>query len=383
MLPALQCFRLFLFVLVIFPLAARAGIPLPVPTAPKLSASAYLLVDIKSGHRIVAKDVDKKVEPASLTKLMTSYLVFKELVAGEVSLSDKVAISEKAWRMEGSRMFIREGTEVTLEALIKGMVIQSGNDASVAIAEHIGGSEEAFAELMNHQAMLLGMSATNYVNSTGLPHAEHYTTAEDLAILAIALIEEFPEYYAWYSIKEYTYGGITQSNRNRLLWKDAAVDGLKTGHTKSAGYCLVASAEKDKMRLVSVVLGTSSDKRRNQETQVLMNYGFRFFETRRLYKSGQSLAKERIWGGEKTEVSAGILSDLYLTIPKRQYKNLKAVTKISETLNAPLRKGQKIGRVEVMLNDKAIAQVDLVTLESAVEGGVMRQLSDWVEQLWK
>ena len=256
---------------------AQPGGPRPVPAAPQLGANSYLLMDFNSGRILVEREPDIPVEPASITKLMTSYVVFAELAEGNISLDEKVNVSERAWRTGGSRMFIEPGMEVTVEQLLLGMVVQSGNDASVALAEHVAGSEEAFASLMNHFSEMLGMTGTNFENSTGLPSEQHYTTARDIAILSAAIIRDFPDYYTWYSEKEYTFNAIRQHNRNTLLWRDPAIDGLKTGHTETAGYCLAASAMRDGMRLISAVMGSSSESSRASETQTLLNYGFRFF----------------------------------------------------------------------------------------------------------
>ncbi len=281
-------------------------VPHVVPSPPKTAAEAYILIDYNSGKIIASQNADMRVEPASLTKIMTGYVVINELSNGNISLDDMVTISPKAWKMPGSKMFIEVGKKVSVHDLIKGMVIQSGNDASVALAEHIAGSEEVFAELMNKYAESLGMTHTHYMNATGLPNPDHYTTAEDLSILARALINKFPEEYEWYAQKKFTFNGITQYNRNKLLWQDPSVDGLKTGHTESAGYCLVTSAKRDDMRLISVVLGTDSAKQRIQESQKLLNYGFRFFETHKLYQAGQRLNDARIWEGQQDTVGLGL-----------------------------------------------------------------------------
>ena len=262
----------------------------PVPAAPQVGAASYIMTDFNSGRVLVEHNADMRVEPASITKLMTAYVVFSELADGNINLQDKVPISEKAWRTGGSRMFIDPKMQVSVEDLVRGMVIQSGNDASVALAEHIAGSEESFAELMNHYGETLGMQSTNFRNSTGLPDPDHYTTARDIAVLSAATVRDFPDYYTWYSEKEFTFNNIRQHNRNTLLWRDPAIDGLKTGHTEAAGYCLAASAKRDGMRLVSAVMGSSSESSRASETQTLLNYGFRFFETVQLYQAGQELA---------------------------------------------------------------------------------------------
>ena len=289
---------LFSFVL-LQALSAVQAAPAIIPSPPGIDAKAYLLMDYDSDYIISSENADERMEPASLTKMMSSYVISNELDKGTLKLDDKVKISEKAWRMPGSRMFVKVGSEVTVGELLKGMIIQSGNDATVALAQHVAGSEDAFASMMNQQAARLGMTSTHFVNSTGLPNPEHYTTAHDLAILARALIHDFPDHYEWYSEKEYKYNKIKQRNRNDLLWRDSSVDGIKTGHTESAGYCLVASAKRKTMRLISVVLGTDSKKGRATESQKLLTYGFRFFETHRLYAANEPLTTVRVWKGDK------------------------------------------------------------------------------------
>ena len=303
-----------------FVFAGLQAAPLPVPKPPSTGARAYILQDFDSGRIIAEKDSDKSIEPASITKLMSAYAVFTELKNGNITLDDKVTISEKAWRTPGSRMFIEVGKQVSVEDLLKGVIIQSGNDATVALAEYIAGSEDTFAALMNRHAEELGLTGSHFVNSTGLPDPEHYMSARDIARLAADLIREFPEYYKWYSQKEFTYNDITQYNRNKLLWRDESVDGMKTGHTDSAGYCLVTSAKQEDMRLISVVLGTASENARAEASQALLNYGFRFFETHKLYEGGNQLATSRVWKGATDSVSLGIDKPLYATIPRGQYK---------------------------------------------------------------
>jgi D-alanyl-D-alanine carboxypeptidase (penicillin-binding protein 5/6) len=298
--------QLFPALLLCFVVAGLHAAPLPIPKPPATGAKAYILQDYDSQRIVAEKDSDQSIEPASITKLMTAYAVFMELKSGNISLEDSVTISEKAWRTPGSRMFIEVGKQVSVEDLLKGMIIQSGNDATVALAEYIAGSEDTFAALMNRHAEELGLTGSHFMNSTGLPDAEHYMSARDIALLAGQLIREFPEYYQWYSQKEFTFNDITQYNRNKLLWRDASVDGVKTGHTDSAGYCLVTSAKQGDMRLISVVLGTDSENARADASQALLNYGFRFFETHKLYDGGNQLATSRIWKGETESVSLGI-----------------------------------------------------------------------------
>lgn len=356
--------------------AADAQAAAPIPAPPAVNARSWLLQDFHSGRVLSEENADQRMEPASLTKLMTAYILFSEIRAGTVSLGDQVLISEKAWRMEGSKMFIEVGTRVSVEDLLKGMIIQSGNDASVALAEHVAGSESAFADLMNVYARNLGMTGTHYTNSTGMPDPELYTTGHDLALLTRAMISNFPEYYQWYSVKEFTFNNITQPNRNRLLWRDGGVDGVKTGHTQSAGFCLVTSAERDNMRLITVVLGTNSDESRMQETQKLLNYGFRFFETHRLYEAGAPLTTTRVWQGASQEMPLGIEDDLYVTIPRNQRDRLMAMLNIETGIVAPTQRGAPYGNVEVKLDDANIAIRPLVALTSVEEGGIIQRLTD-------
>jgi D-alanyl-D-alanine carboxypeptidase (penicillin-binding protein 5/6) len=347
-----------------------------VPAAPEIAASGYLLVDVDSDTVLAAKNAEQRLEPASLTKIMTAYVAFRELRSGSIKASDEVLVSEKAWKTPGSRMFIEVNKRVTVDDLLKGMIIQSGNDASVALAEHIAGSEQAFANLMNDHARRLGMLDTHFVNSTGLPDAEHYTTPRDIALVSEATIREFPELYSLYAVKQFTFNGIKQNNRNDLLWRDDSVDGVKTGHTEAAGYCLVASAKRDDMRLISVVMGTASEKSRATASLALLNYGFRFYETHRLYGAGDRLTRTRVWMGEREEVSLGLSNDLHVTIPRRQYDRLAARTDIRSQMEAPISKGQKVGEVVVELDGEVITRKPLVALEDIAEGGIWRRLVD-------
>ncbi len=350
----------------------------PIPAPPKIAASGYLLIDHDSGRVLAEQNADQRLEPASLTKIMTAHIVLKELQQGNIQLQDMVTISEKAWRAPGSRMFIEVGKQVSIENLLKGMIIQSGNDASVALAEHIAGSEEVFAGMMNSQAKQLGMESTNFVNSTGLPHPDHYTTAHDIALVATATIREFPQFYPWYSLKEFTFGNIQQYNRNKLLWQDASVDGVKTGHTESAGYCLVASAKRNGMRLTSIVMGTDSESARARESKSLLNYGFRFFETHRLYGAGDILSNVRVWKGAQEQLEVGLKKDLYVTIPRQQYEKLKAKMVINSKIAAPVKKGSELGRVDITLDDKPLMQVPLIALSEVAEGGIWQRAVDTV-----
>jgi len=353
----------------------------PVPAAPSLGANSYILVDFNSNRVIVEYNADLRVEPASITKLMTAYAVFSELDEGNITLDELVQVSERAWRTGGSRMFIDPKMQVSVEDLIRGMVIQSGNDASVALAEHVAGSEEAFGDLMNHYADKLGMTDTNFTNATGLPDPEHYTNARDIAILSAATVRDFPDYYAWYSEKEFTFNSIRQHNRNTLLWRDPAIDGLKTGHTEAAGYCLAASAKRDGMRLVSAVMGSTSESSRASETQTLLNYGFRFFETVQLYQAGQELARARVWKGMTEEVVLGISDELFVTIPRGRYDDLEAQLEMQPQLTAPLAEGAVVGTVNVRLGDELVASRDLITLGSVEEAGFFGSMWDGMK-LW-
>ena len=384
---------LLIAITVAIPLAANAQRPpppppkgMPTPAAPTLGANSYILVDFNSGRVLVEKDPDMAVEPASITKLMTSYVVFNELAEGNIQLEDKVIISEKAWRTGGSRMFVDPSMEVTVEQLVKGMVIQSGNDASVALAEHLAGSEEAFAGLMNHYGEQLGMTGSHFVNSTGLPHELHYTTARDVAILSIALIGDFPDYYRWYAEKEYSFNNIRQHNRNNLLWRDPAVDGLKTGHTEAAGYCLASSAKREGMRLVSVVLGSNSESTRVSESQTLLNYGFRFFETVQLYKAGQEMAQGKVWKGEKEQVRLGIQDELFVTIPRGRYDDLDAQVEMRPELIAPLAESEEVGTISIRIGEEEFANRGLIALEAVPEAGFFGRtwdgMSMWFDGLF-
>ena len=348
----------------------------PTPAPPKIAGTGHVLIDFNSGHIISEENANQRLEPASLTKLMTAYVVFDELAQGNLKLDDLVTISEKAWKTGGSKMFIEVGKQVKIEDLLKGLIIQSGNDASVALAEHIAGSESVFASMMNTQAQKLGMLNTNFVNSSGLPHPDHYTTAEDMAKMAIATIGTHPEYYRWYSEKSFEYNGITQSNRNKLLWRDKSVDGMKTGHTEAAGYCLVSSAKREDMRLVSVVMGTSSKKSRADESIKLLNYGFRFYQTHKLYSAGDSLSSAKVWKGNISQLPVGISEDLYITIPRNQYKNLDASIQLNSKITAPIKKGQKLGEVIVQLPGSEVSRQPLVALQDVADGGFFSRMID-------
>lgn len=376
-------FRVLIAAILLLAHGSVFAISKPIPKAPDFDASSYLLMDFDSGLVLAEKKPDLRVEPASITKLMTAYLVDKALAAGDISLTDQVTISEKAWRMKGSKMFIEVGKQVSVEELIKGMVIQSGNDATVALAEHVAGSEKAFAEYMNHQAAELGMNNTQFRNSTGWPHPDHYSTARDIAILSQAIIRDFPETYAYYREKEYTYNEIRQFNRNRLLWRDDSVDGLKTGHTEAAGYCLASSAIKDNMRLIAVVLGTKSDKARTQNSQTLLNYGFRFFETQKLYKASDVLKSARVWYGDSEQVALGVQQDVFVTIARGRYKDLDATVEIDNKIAAPIAAGQELGRLNVKLDDEIIVSQPLVAMSGVNDGGIVQKALDSIKLLFE
>ncbi len=353
--------------------AAQAPI---VPAPPQLAAEGYLLIDATTGQRLVEFNADQRLPPASLTKIMTSYVAASELERGTIKETDQVGISVKAWRMEGSKMFIREGTKVDLMDLLRGIIIQSGNDASVAVAEHIAGSEDAFADIMNQYAAQLGMSSTNFVNATGWPDENHYTTANDLANLTVALIGSYPEHYKIYAEKYFTYNNIRQPNRNKLLWRDQSVDGVKTGHTEAAGFCLVASARRGDMRLISVVMGASSEESRAAESQKLLTYGFRYFETAPLYQADESLKQLRVWGGQHGSINLGLAEPIVLTIPKGSREHLTAeVTTIGE-VHAPLTAGQELGQLIVTLHDGEKIMRPLVALNPVAASGFFSSLWD-------
>ncbi len=373
--------QLLLIVAVVFVFVVSAGnAAVPIPAAPKVAAKNYILVDANSGHVLAEKEADKQVEPASITKMMAAYVIYREIEAGRLSMDDMVTISEKAWRMGGSRMYVEVDSQVSVHDLMKGVIVQSGNDATVALAEHVAGSERAFVDLMNQYAATLGMNNTHYLNSTGWPKEGHLTTARDIATLALAIINEFPEHYAWYKEKVYTYNDIKQYNRNKLLWRDDSVDGIKTGHTESAGYCLVASALRSDMRLISVALGTDSEKSRASVSQSLLNYGFRFFETHKLYSAGEILNRSRVWKGDSDKVSLGLLQDLYITIPRGSYNQLEAIMDVDASIVAPLEKGSQHGAVRVNLDDEEMLNAPLVALEPVAEGSIFQIAKDHILQ---
>jgi D-alanyl-D-alanine carboxypeptidase (penicillin-binding protein 5/6) len=354
---------------------------MPVPSPPIIGAKSYLVIDGNSGHEIASLSPDESLAPASLTKLMSAYAIFKALEEEQISLDDQVTVSEKAWRTPGSRMFIEVGTRVTIRDLLMGMIVQSGNDASVALAEHVAGSESVFADVMNRYASALGMNSSNFVNATGLPGENHFSTARDMAMLAQAIINEFPDFYKWYSVKEFTYNEITQQNRNALLWRDSSVDGMKTGHTDDAGYCLVSAASRDGMRIVSVVMGTASPKARLDGSQALINYGFRFFETRLLYKAGETVAQARIWKAANEFTALGLPDDLYITVPRGSYDDVSSVLNMPSVLLAPVAQGQPLAELQVSLNGTQLVNEPLRALDGNPSGSIWQRTVDGV-MLW-
>ena len=348
--------------------------PRMIPSPPILAADSWLLLDANSGHIIVEHNADKRLPPASLTKMMTTYIASEQIQNGTISMDDEVLVSEKAWRKGGSKMYIRVGTRVKVEDLMRGVIIQSGNDASIALAEHIAGSEDAFADLMNQQALALGMTNTQYQNATGWPAPDHYTTAKDLAILAKATVYDHPEDYSIYAEKEYTYNDIRQPNRNKLLWRDPSVDGIKTGHTEEAGYCLVASAKRDGMRLISVVMGTNSENARANESMKLLTYGFRFFDTVKSYEANGQLVEPKIWLAANDTIKLGVGEDIWITIPRGAQKEVKAQLDFPSELRAPIAAGEQVGTVKLVLDDEVLQETPLISLENAEEAGLFKRL---------
>ncbi len=364
--------RIFLCGLLLLSSVAAAQNIIPEP--PAIDATGYLLIDADTERVLAGQEMDATLPPASLTKIMTSFVAAAELAAGRISITDDVPISVAAWRTPGSRMFVREGTTVTLGELLKGIVVQSGNDASVAVAEYIAGTETAFAEMMNQQAQALGMYASHFQNATGLPDEGHYTSVRDLATLTRALIRRYPEHYASYAERSFTFNDIEQPNRNRLLWRDRTVDGVKTGYTKEAGYCLVASALRDGMRLITVVMGTTSDEARMRETQKLLKYGFRYFQTQKLYDANVMLKQSEVWYGAVDTVKLGVTDLVYVTIPRGRYDDLKAETDIARVIEAPLEPGQELGALRVTLDDEVVFEAPLVALEAVAAAGFFKRL---------
>ena len=360
--------------------ASVSAAPAIVPRAPDIAATSYILIDATTGQVIIEKSSEEPVPPASLTKIMTAYIAAEEIISGNLSLSDQVHISEKAWRMEGSKMFVAVDSQVSVEDLLRGIIIQSGNDASVAMAEHIAGSEAAFADMMNQYAEILGMEQSFFMNASGLDTELYFNTmsAKDLSLLARATIDRHKEFYPMYAEREFTYNGIRQSNRNTLLFRDRNVDGLKTGWTDAAGYCLVASAERDGMRLISVVTGTASEEARAIETQKLLTQGFRYYETHKLYDSNQVLANVPVYSGAADAVDLGILDDVYVTIPRGQAEEMKASVDVDEVIRAPITDRQIMGVVNVVLNEDLIYQSNVVAMQAVEQGGLFKRFMDWL-----
>jgi len=361
------------------PSASVTNKPLATPTAPALNAKAYILIDVNSGRVLAEKNSDLRLAPASLTKMMTLYVISNALRNDQIHLNDMVRISHDAWKIGGSRMFIKEGQQVSVEDLLKGIIVDSGNDSCIAMSEHIGGTENAFTDIMNQQAQNLGMTNSHFTDSTGLPDANLYTTATDLAILGRALVSDFPQYYSWYKQKWFTYNGIRQPNRNRLLWRDNQVDGMKTGHTNEAGFCLVSSAKHNNMRLLAVVLGEPTDSSRADDSEKLLNYGFRFFETHQLYKSGQSITELPLYKGQIDKLNVGVTEEHFITIPAGQYQRLNISTKIPPFLQAPITKGDKIGELVVQFDNNIVSTRPLYALQTVESGGFYTRTKDAIK----
>ena len=372
----------FIYALAFF-LAALPAAAQQNPAVPALAAKSYVLIDFNSQQTLAAVNDDARIEPASLTKLMTAYLTFAALKEKKLRPDQRVPVTERATRAVGSRMFIDPRKPVTVDELIRGMIVQSGNDACIALAEAVAGSEDMFAQMMNREAKRLGMKNTNFVNATGLPDRQHYTTARDLAMLATAIIRDFPEYYPLYSTREFTYNRITQGNRNRLLWSDPTVDGMKTGYTENAGYCLITSAKRGSARLISIVLGTDSETARAVESQRLLNFGFQFYDSLRIYEKNQTVATLPVWKGADDKVKAGFANDLYLSLPKGQADKLKASIESLQPLLAPIDKGQRIGTMKLVLDGRPYREMPVVALETVPVAGMFGRAWDSLRLLFK
>ncbi len=365
------------------PSAPSMNKPLMIPSPPTINAKAFILIDVNSGKIIAEKNSEERLPPASLTKMMTLYVISNALHNEQIHLNDNVRISREAWQTGGSRMFVKEGQEVSIQDLLKGIIVDSGNDACTAMAEHLGGSEQGFSDIMNQQAHALGMNASHFTDSTGLPDENHYTTAKDLAILGRSLINDFPEYYDNYKEKWFTFNGIRQPNRNRLLWRNNQVDGIKTGHTNEAGFCLVSSAIHDNMRLLSVVLGSPNDTARADDSERLLNYGFRFFQTYELYKANQPITKINVYKGSSDELAVGPLKPQFITIPSGQYQRLSIKTKVLQNIEAPIQKGDKIGELIIEFDNKVMETHPLYALNSIESGGFVVRTTDSVRLAMK
>lgn len=374
---------LYLVFLLVISASALAR-PLPIPEPPSLDARSYILLDFDSGQVLAAKNPDKTIEPASITKLMTTYILFDELKKGNIAKDDKVTISEKAWRMGGSKMFIEVGTQVSLDDLLHGMITASGNDATVALAEYVGGTESTFADYMNQYAREIGLENSHFVDASGWPHENHYMSAHDIARLMSAIIRDFPDLYAeYFDEKKFTYNGIEQYNRNSLLWSDDSVDGGKTGHTESAGYCLSASAKRDGMRTVAVVTGTASSNARKAQTTALLNYGFRFFETGHLFDEGKQISQVRVWKGDATMLPVVAKGAVNVSFPRGQREALTTSAELPSQLMAPINKGERLGTLQVKYNDEVLSEVPLYAGKKIERGGIFRQLTDEVMMLFE
>lgn len=377
--PGLSCLIITLVVLVSLPMATASAQSVLIPSPPQIAASSFVLMDPLSGRVIMEENSHERLPPASLTKMMTAYIVERELDEGRISMSDMVPVSVNAWRTEGSRTFVQEGTEVSVEDLLRGVIIQSGNDASVALAEFVAGSEGAFVDIMNQQAKLLGMNETSFANATGLPAPDHFSTANDLSLLAKAIINDYPENYPLYAEKHFTFNNIRQPNRNSLLWRDDSVDGLKTGHTEEAGYCLVASAKRNDTRFIAVVMGADSTSARAQEVQKMLNYGFRYYQTERLFSTGQELMEAKVWGGESDQISVGILNDVQVTIPRGSRGSLESVIELDTVIKAPVSVGDELGRVQVTLDGESVVDQPVLALSDVPEGGFFKRIWDSIK----
>ena len=367
---------LLLFLLMFAGLGWTAVYAQVIPPPPQVPVRGYVLMDYQSGNLLADLKGDERMEPASITKLMTGYVIYQALKSGKIRLDDQVTISEKAWRTQGSKMFIKIGSQVSVEDLLMGMVVQSGNDATVALAEHVAGSEETFAKLMNQEAERLGMKNSHFVNAPGMPDPNHYMSARDIAVLSRSIIQEFPEHYARYSIRSFKYNNIEQQNRNRLMLIDPTVDGIKTGHTQSAGYCLVSSAKRNDTRLIGVVLGAQKEKDRVQASQALLNYGFSFFESRKLYDPNASIVTARVWKGQESELPLGIAQGLYVTVPKGQAPQVSTTTTVQPGIIAPVQKGQPLGEIVVKVGEQEVSRTPLVALQEVPESGWFGRMID-------
>lgn len=360
----------------------RAQVPVVIPEAPRIGAKSWILMDANSGDVITEHEADKRLPPASLTKLMTAYMIERELSEGRLTKQDLVTVSEKAWRKGGSKMFIEVGKQIPVSELLKGIVVVSGNDASIAMAEHLAGSEDAFANMMNTHAPKLGMMNTHFENATGWPGANHYSSARDMALLSQHIINDYPEHYSMYSQREFTFNDITQPNRNKLLWRDSSVDGLKTGWTQEAGYGLVSSAKRDDMRLISVVFGAKSPDARVQGSQTLLSYGFRYFDTLDFADAGSVLDTPRVWGGKQNSVKAGLVDDIVMTVPRHDKERVSHSIEMQDDLTAPIELGDVLGTLTVTLDDEVLESHDIVAMESVEKGGFVKRIVDSIRKFF-